>query len=244
MKPVILVIDDNPKVAESLAQTLREYEFLSASDGDSGLKILRQPHVVDLILLDYKLGDENGIEVLAKIRRLDPQLKVILLTSFGSKDIAVQALQNHADDFVDKPWDPFDLKSRIDAQLAQGRRRFEQSADKNSVQKVVELLERNYRKDVTLEFAADMTALSPKYLSRKFREETGRGFSEYKASVRIEHAKELLRDSAAPVNRIAEQVGYENAESFVKVFKKASGLTPTEYRAQAQTPKRNSVSKS
>lgn len=234
MKPVILVIDDNPKVAESLHQTLSEYEFLAAADGETGLRILKNPHVVDLVILDYKLGDQSGLDVLTAIRKIDPAMKVIILTSFGNKQVAVQALRSRADDFVDKPWEQPALKSRIEALLEARRRAFEENSDHDKVGKVVELLRRNYKKDVTLDYAAGLVALTPKYLSRKFREVTGRGFSEHKSSVRIDRARELLRDSASPVNKIAEAVGYENAESFVKVFKKSAGMTPTEYRVQAQ----------
>jgi len=103
----ILVIDDDPAVVDILATHLREegYGVLGALTSDEGLKlaILSRP---DLVLLDILLpGGMNGIEVLRRIRAINPTIKVIMVS--GSRDplLAREALELGALAYVDKPFD-------------------------------------------------------------------------------------------------------------------------------------------
>jgi len=103
----ILVIDDDPEVVDILATTLREegYGVFGVLTSDEGLKhvIVSRP---DLVLLDILLpGGMNGIEVLKRIRSINPTTQVIMVT--GSKDplLAREALELGALAYVDKPFD-------------------------------------------------------------------------------------------------------------------------------------------
>ena len=96
MGPLILVIDDNPKIKESLMLAFPEYCFVSVLSGEEGLKYLRKPHEADLVILDYKMDGLNGIDTLKEIRKIDPKIGVIFLTSFGSKEVVVEALRVNA----------------------------------------------------------------------------------------------------------------------------------------------------
>jgi DNA-binding response OmpR family regulator len=103
----ILVIDDNPGVVDILATRLRGegYGVLGALTGDEGLKdfILARP---DLVLLDITLPDEmNGIELLKRIRSIDPTSKVIMVTGNADPLLAREALELGATAYVDKPFD-------------------------------------------------------------------------------------------------------------------------------------------
>jgi len=77
-----------------------------------------------------------------------------------------------------------------------------------------------------------MVYLSPPYLSRIFKQETGTPFNTYLNEVRVHKAKELLRHEEMKLIDIAEAVGFEDQSYFTKVFKKIVGLTPLHYRAQ------------
>ena len=98
------------------------------------------------------------------------------------------------------------------------------------LQRIVELLEKNYEKNVTLHDAAGACSLSPKYVSRFFKKEMRKNFSAFRIELRMEHAKKMLLLSTMHVNEIADKVGYGNPEAFMKIFKRSTGLTPTEYR--------------
>ncbi len=103
----ILVIDDNLGVVDILATHLRGegYGVLSALTGAEGLKdfILARP---DLVLLDITLpGEMNGIELLKRIRSIDPTSRVIMVTGNADPLLAREALELGATAYVDKPFD-------------------------------------------------------------------------------------------------------------------------------------------
>jgi AraC-like DNA-binding protein len=74
--------------------------------------------------------------------------------------------------------------------------------------------------------------LSPKYLSKIFKEQTGICFNEYKLNVKMKYAKELLVNTGYNIDQIAYKLGYKKVESFNKIFKKITHLTPTKFRSQ------------
>ncbi|MCU0639799.1 MAG: sigma-54 dependent transcriptional regulator [Candidatus Krumholzibacteria bacterium] len=104
MKPVILLVDDEDTIRMFLEKTIRDegYEALTAATGQEALDKTRS-ELPDLVLLDLKLPDMNGIDVLRKIKEDLPEVCVIMLTAFGDIETAVTAIKKGAFDFVSKP---------------------------------------------------------------------------------------------------------------------------------------------
>ena len=107
---------------------------------------------------------------------------------------------------------------------------------KAKIEKVKHFVQRNCYKKVTLEAAARIVCLSPKYLSRVFKEYAKEGFTDYKLAVKIEAAKDLLKKSGYNINQIAEKLAYENTESFIRQFKKLCKHTPSAFRKKIKNP--------
>lgn len=100
-----------------------------------------------------------------------------------------------------------------------------------SLLKVKEYLNEHYANpDLSLTYLSGEFELNPKYLSQMFKEEFGVNFLDYLGNVRIQQAKRLLLESGDSVQDIGVQVGYPNVRSFMRVFKKLTGVTPGEYR--------------
>src|SRR4051794_3790417 len=102
----ILVIDDEADIRESL-ETLLEMEGYAvdlAADGGEGLTKLTKARY-DLVLLDLMLPDRNGMDVLADVRSRDEETPIIMLTAYGSVELAVNAIKAGASDYFSKPWD-------------------------------------------------------------------------------------------------------------------------------------------
>jgi len=228
----ILLVDDDVAFRKEFAECFEDYRFIEAGNGEEGLKILRKPNEIDLVILDVMLPGRRGTDVLREIKRIEPSLGVIILTGFSSKDVAVEALKGNADDYIEKPVD-IKKAERIIADMLLNNTPDQQrySDDINGkIERVKSFLRRNYHKKVNLEDAAEIVCLSPKYLSRIFKENTGESFSEYRLRFKIEKAKELLEVTGQTVNEISYKMGYNNLESFIRIFKKLEGCTPTEFR--------------
>src|SRR2546429_3590536 len=103
-KGSILVVDDESEIREGLELLLRSegYGVSSAETGQSGLEKLEQ-HPYDLLLLDVSLPDRNGLDMLKEIHRRDPQLSIVLITAYGSIDMAPAAFKNVGIDYITKP---------------------------------------------------------------------------------------------------------------------------------------------
>ncbi len=113
-KGSILVVDDEAEIREGLEALLtsENFDVTLAETGEAGLRQI-EDHPFDLMLLDVSLPDRNGIEMLPEIRRRDPALSVILITAFGSIDMARAAFKNGAQDYITKPWSNDELISQI-----------------------------------------------------------------------------------------------------------------------------------
>jgi len=121
-KASILVVDDETEIREGLELLLTSegYEVDPADSARAGLERL-EARPYDLVLLDVSLPDRNGIEVLRELRQRDPQVSVILITAYGSIDMARAAFKNGALDYITKPWSNDELIAQV-AQAVEGRR--------------------------------------------------------------------------------------------------------------------------
>jgi YesN/AraC family two-component response regulator len=231
----ILLVDDDSEFREELSECLEDYRVIEAPTGNAALDILHRPNEIDLVLLDEMMPGRRGTDVLSEIKRLEPDMAVVMLTGHSSKDVAIKALRGDADDYIEKPVDVEHLLGIIH-ELLVGRGISEaeySSGTDGKIERVKEFLDRNYHKRVSLEDVADLVCLSPKYLSRLFREKAGVGFNEYRIGIKMERAGEILEKTGLTVNEISYKLGYRNMESFIRMFKKTKGLTPTEYREHA-----------
>lgn len=96
--------------------------------------------------------------------------------------------------------------------------------------RVIEYIEKNYDKNITLESAAELVQMSPFYLSKLFKQEKNENFIDYVTEIRIKKAKELLSDPMNSVKSVCFQIGYNDPNYFTRVFKKICGVAPTEYK--------------
>jgi DNA-binding NtrC family response regulator len=118
----ILVIDDEAEIREGLELLLSSegYSVTSAENGEAGLARLEaEPY--DLLLLDVSLPDRNGLDLLRDIRQRDRDLPIVLITAYGSIDMARQAFKSGAQDYITKPWSNDELLAQV-ALAVEGRR--------------------------------------------------------------------------------------------------------------------------
>lgn len=104
------------------------------------------------------------------------------------------------------------------------------------IRQVQEYLSVHYREVITLGDLADRFHVNANYLSTLFRETTGATFSNYLAQIRIEQAARLLRSTHLRIHSVAQETGFSDSRYFCRVFKKITGLAPTEFCAENRTP--------
>ncbi len=98
------------------------------------------------------------------------------------------------------------------------------------ISKAVDFIKENYRKEITLEDVSKEVNISPHYFSKLFKDEMGENFIDYLTTLRINTAKEIMKSSLMSVKEICYEIGYGDPNYFSRIFKKAVGVTPTEYR--------------
>lgn len=130
----ILVVDDEQIVRDSLTHWFEEdgYQVSSASDAFDVLKDF-EPGKYDIMLVDIKMPKMNGLELLERIKEIDPDCIVIIITAYASVPSAVQALKNGAFDYVTKPIDPDELSHLIKNAIKQKSLKKENIALKASI---------------------------------------------------------------------------------------------------------------
>lgn len=118
MTKTLLIIEDDSVMRQTLAEVFekRGYRLLQASCGDEGFK-LYQGKKMDLLLLDIRLPDGNGLEILKKIRGQDDLMPIIILTSLTDIKTAVTAMKLGATDYLTKPFELDELKILVDRTL-------------------------------------------------------------------------------------------------------------------------------
>lgn len=144
----ILVVEDNDRLRKFMVNSLRKenYQVYEAANGKSAFEILRNSFL-DLILLDLKLGNFNGIDILQTVRRQDEQLPVIIVSSMTDRDIKVDGFKIGCDDFITKPF-------YIDELLGRVRRLLKRSSNNSQLKSTIsERLERG-------PFVIDINSLS------------------------------------------------------------------------------------
>ncbi|HEX6717955.1 MAG TPA: sigma-54 dependent transcriptional regulator [Pyrinomonadaceae bacterium] len=137
--PRILIADDQADVLAALSLLLKgeRYQIESASSPEGVLKVI-DSHQFDVVLIDLNYARDTtsgseGLDLLSRIRAADPSLPVVVMTAWGSVDLAVEAMRRGARDFIQKPWDNARLLAvlRTQVELAEALRRGERLEAEN-----------------------------------------------------------------------------------------------------------------
>ena len=210
--------------------------------------------IPDLIISDVMMPRTDGFQVCDTLKR-DPKtshIPIILLTAKADLDSKLEGLQYGADAYLTKPFHKEELEVRVQSLLEQrnrlqlhyqslygiveqntnGRPAISMSEPENAfIQKVRSIIQ-THLDDAT--FGVDQLchkiAMSNSQLYRKLKAQIGLSAHELLQSIRLSHAKSLLKSTDDTISQIAYQCGFNDPEYFSKVFKKEMGCSPTEFR--------------
>jgi DNA-binding response OmpR family regulator len=119
----LLIVDDEPHIRSVMRITLEDagYEVSEAGSGEEALELIGAAATCDLMLLDERMPGIDGLETLRRLRALDADVVVIMVTAYASTELAVDAMKLGATDFVRKPMSPDTLRAAVDAALRKAR---------------------------------------------------------------------------------------------------------------------------
>lgn len=245
--PHILVIDDSPEDIRSLLVILRAqpWRLSLASDPRQGYQraLALRP---DLIVLDVRMPGMDGF-TLCRLLREAPATRrtpVIFLSSASTVEERLEGLSLGGVDYVLKPFAAEEVLARIRIHLQLAWREgvvttpepaaAEQDADQVMLRAAMRFIAQNLGELPSLAEIARKVGTHDKRLSGIFREHLGTTVFAYAREARLRKGQELLADSQLSVQDIAELVGFRSACNFTTAFRERQGLTPSQYRQQAQ----------
>jgi len=249
----ILIADDEPIERKVVSKTIRNYfgdemEIFQAQNGREAIELFRK-HNCQIALLDISMPGINGLEAAEEIRKENQTCSIIFLTAYDEFVYAKRAIKVRALDYLLKPSTKEDLIAVLEEAVYLSRQGIagqsvsvsaaepqekDEKLDiiKNRVlaEHIREYLETHYMEDISLQDAAEQLHYSDAYFCKFFKQNFDKSFIVYLSELRIEKAKELLADITINVKDIGQKVGYRDSSYFTKVFKRFTGVTPSEYR--------------
>ena len=253
----LLIADDEQWIRQGLCEVIdwKAYsisQVWEAEDGGNALDIVRKI-LPDIIITDIRMPDISGLEFSNIVKQEYPQMKIILISGYQDFNYAKEAITLGVYNYILKPLNENEIIKTIqkcisdleneraqlrEENLKQNRsvktinpmENWEENGMRKIVKQVVDYINAYYNKKIGLTSAADFVHLNSSYLSKLFCDETGETFTRYLMKVRIQKAKELLKDSTYKVYEVGYKVGYGDIKYFVKIFKDMEGITPSEYR--------------
>lgn len=235
----IIIIDDEELIRMGLVKLLtdagRGYSVIGCfADGSEALKALLNSEA-DVVITDMRMPEMDGMKLLKAVRDMLNMITFIVLSGYSDFDYARTMFRYGAVDYLLKPVDQHELFKCLDKIAeAKGITTCEEKmtgGNKRVVELIKEIIRKEHVKELNLEELSHKVFLNPKYLSRIFKNETGISITDYLIYVRIEIAKQLLRDNPEiKIYEVANLVGYADSVFFNKIFKRLVGITPLEYK--------------
>lgn len=249
----ILIIEDSPAVARYMSTQLNpDYQISFATNGEEGLKKASEI-VPDLIITDILMPGIDGLELCRRIRasELLHHIPVVMVTAKASHEDMIKGLEAGAEAYIEKPFQSDELQLRVEKllELRQALREkysndLEEreignpppvaSGDRIFMARFVNLAMESIKSgDVDLIKLAEKMNVSRTQLNRKIKAISGMTTTGYIINLRVRMAKSLLRgEENLNINEISYRCGIDDVPYFVTMFKKATGMTPTQYRRQ------------
>ncbi len=230
----ILVVDDDDLFLQYCQRVLNDTtaQVDLASDGLECLE-KAQTKNYDVILLDIAMPHMNGLECLKKLQKTDCDAVIIMVTGGGDVATAVEAMKCGAADYIQKPFGPDNLRTRINEALSKQERQHEES-EQLSRDPVVAYIQKNAVQVNARQDVAAALGLSLDQVSARVQAATNQSFRQLLHTCRLRKAMRLLETTEMEVARIAAETGFATVQHFSRVFSNLNGLSPRKYRQQSR----------
>ncbi len=247
----VILIDDEIVAVNALRRRVNwdKYnvkEIYIANSMEQAQEIFKKVKI-DFMLCDIEMPHGNGLELFEWVKIYYPTTECIYITCHPDFKYMRKAMKLGSVDYILKPIDYVELDevlrqlvTRLDKKtkhesIPEGiiKKIAKQEAEKKHndvVHAAKQYILQHIQDNFYVEDIANAVHMNASYLMRLFKKETGISILEFITEERITLAKELLDTTDIPINRVADCVGYGNYSYFTKIFKRSTGLPPSEYR--------------
>lgn len=243
----ILLIEDNEDLRKYIKDSLcDDYNILEAENGSSGRNIAFT-QMPDLIVTDIMMPDLDGIKLCSQLKNDDrtSHIPVIMLTARATVDDRIEGLKTGADDYIVKPFNMEELKTRISNLLAlrdklktrysrfyvpESGKGMQGTVDDRFMARVLFIINANLGSfTFDAESLHEQLGMSRTHLTRKLKILIGLSPGILIRNIRLEKAAELLRNRKGSITEISNSVGITNPSGFTKAFRNYFGVSPKDY---------------
>ena len=248
-RTTILLVEDNKDVAHYIRSMFKEeqYKILYTNNGVQALEMANE-HMPDIVITDIIIPKMNGIELCKEMKAslLLNHIPVIIISAKDKKTDVLEGLKNGADGYLEKPFYAEELQVRV-VNLLESRHLLKEKYRRTVLKD--EKMESNgnmnveflrhvtdiiYREMKNPEFSpkklAEELAISMSQLNKKLNATTGYPSSTYILQVKLTHAKKILVSQNKTIGEVAAECGIYDINYFSRIFKKQTGVTPTQYK--------------
>lgn len=247
-----VIIDDEPIIVEGLSRSIPWQKWdcqvvETAESGREGMEVINRVKP-DILFTDIRMPGMDGLSMIAGLKSQHRNMEITILTGFRDFEYAREAIRLGVTRFLLKPSKMDELLEALEAMVKNLREKEgrdpeevreeklpepaepETAAGSFIVNNAIKYIEENYQNKLKLSDVAEQVYVSQWHLSKLLNRYEGQSFSDLLNKIRIEKAKELLKDPALRIGDIGEQVGFLDMAHFSRVFKKQTGMSANEYR--------------
>lgn len=252
----VIIVEDEDLIRKGLAYTFNwlDYDCIIAGEAANGKEALEKIEEVkpDIVITDIKMPLLDGLDMLASFQ--ERSFETIIITGYAEFDYAKQAIKLGVSEFLLKPINHDEMgevlrkliKKLKNKHMVQTIREkvhdfseinlldtkfyfHDTNYESKYIPIVLEYIEKNYNKKISIDQIAHNIGISSTYLSKKFKKETNHTFNDFLNKYRIQKSLHLMHDSDYRIYEIAEIVGYSEYKYFSQVFKSYMGHSPSEF---------------
>lgn len=256
MKMRILIVDDEFIVRKGMKKIIEEEDSQwsvigEVANGVGALEFMKR-EVPDIVITDIRMASMDGIRLSWVIKEKWPDILIIVVSGYSEFQYAREAVKFGAIDYLLKPTAPSELirslknaenilrqRHHLEIESLIHTERKENSekkvddvaANNRLINDAITYMQHRYSQELSSRGMAEILNLNPNYFCDLFKKETGFTFLEYLTKIRISAARQIFeRKINVQTSEVAEMVGYHDSRYFSRIFKNATGMTPSEYK--------------